>query len=222
MHVHFLEERLNKTQPENAEVTVKHNIDLKVLNQSLEMDLKKHKKLNRDLERVNTALQEQTSDLEEQLDFERREKRAQNEAGSGDNDELLEANANLRETVDILRAQLEDTNNEMVRLRGSLELRSSRASSVASSRIQELEDEIERLANEGNEREREYRSALDALDAQGDELDRERDERRKLELEVERLEWDRDRATHERSESRAEVLEEREEREAVEEVFVDT
>ena len=62
MQIHFLEEKLASTKPENSEITIKQNIELKVMNQTLEMELKGMKKanrdLNRDLTRVNTALHE--------------------------------------------------------------------------------------------------------------------------------------------------------------------
>ena len=43
MQIHFLE---NLAKPSNGEITIKQNIELKVMNQTLEMGLKQLKKAN--------------------------------------------------------------------------------------------------------------------------------------------------------------------------------
>jgi hypothetical protein len=228
MQIHFLEEKLASTKPENSEITIKQNIELKVMNQTLEMELKEMKKANRDLTRANTALQGQKEAENEELYAELETKDREidelsrrlalendtSDAPSG----LLDENAKLRDSLTLLHGQLQDTNAELEHLRSQLELRSSRASSVAANRVQDLEAQMEQLTAKNSELGREYRSVCEDLNAQADELERERDERTKLALEVERLEWEQQRASHERSESRAEALGEREEREAIEEV----
>ena len=64
MQIHFLE-KLTSTKPENDKITIKQNIELKVMNQTLEMGLKEMKKANCDFTGANTALQEQEGENEE-------------------------------------------------------------------------------------------------------------------------------------------------------------
>ena len=200
MQIHFLEEKLASTKPENSEITIKQNIELKVMNQTLEMELKGMKKanrdLNRDLTRVNTALHEtQMKHLTAEDSELEREYRAVCEDLKAQADELE------RERDERTKLALEVERLEWEQQRASHERSESRAEAL-----------------EERELERKYRAVCEDLNAQADELERERDERTRLALEVERLEWEQQRASHERSESRAEALEEREEREAMEEV----
>ncbi|KAF8309737.1 hypothetical protein DL93DRAFT_2085258 [Clavulina sp. PMI_390] len=216
MHVHFLEERLQNHQTGDQEIMIKQNVELKVMTQTQEMELKKMKKAMREHEKVTSAFQQQIAGLEDDLAQAHEENELLRDTREGSRTHLLDANAALREEKDELERMLKETNEEMVSLQTKLDMRSSRASSVASSRIQELEERIDQLEQDGEHWRREADSAIAALDAREEELDQERDERRRLELVVERLELANERAHVERSESRAEMLDEREGREALE------
>ena len=128
----------------------------------------------------------------------------------------MDENAKLCNRLTLLHGQLEDTNAELERLRSLLELRSSHALSVAATRVQDLEVQTEQLTAKNSELEHKYHSMCEDLNTQADKVEGEHDEQTKLE--VERLQWEQQRASHEKSESRAEVLEEREEREVIKEV----
>lgn len=233
MQIHFLNERLNKAHPENNDVIIKTNINLKVLNQSLEQELKDMKKHNKDLQKVNQALRDQnTVDVEELMDkIEQKDREIEdahqmltlrNASSSDGRDELVEENYRLREDAAEAAAQLQQTNDELLKLRNQLELRASRTSSH---KVQELEDEVDRLTRECaeyedriHEHEDRFAQAQVEFEELGDALEQEKDLSENLRLQVERMEYDMQRASDQRSESRAEMLEEREEREAVEEV----
>ena len=69
---------------------------------------------------------------------------SQDETSDAQND-LLDENAKLRDSLTLLQGQLEDTNDKLEHLRSQLELRSSRASFVTAAHVQDLEVQIKQL-----------------------------------------------------------------------------
>jgi chromosome segregation ATPase len=229
LQLHFLNEKLSSKVPEDIEITVKNNIDIKILNQTLQMDVKNWRKAARDLERELKNLQAHSDktakDLEDQLDD--REKEIDdlrqrlllrnNSASDDQHNALLDKYATLEEELDNAKLVLQETNEELERLRDALEAAQSHRSSTSGSRMDRRVEELERR---NEELEVTVEDALEAVAERDQLIESLEDANATLKLGVEQLDHERQRAMQERSESRAEVIDEREERQALEEVCV--
>ncbi|KZT74114.1 hypothetical protein DAEQUDRAFT_754076 [Daedalea quercina L-15889] len=229
LKVHFLEERLAQLAPDQVEAALKQNINLKIEVQQRGMELKKLRKLvleqQRELEKLqrgNGGASSRARELEEKLEErerEIRELRRRRAVGPDDGilRELEARNAELEEELENVRGLLEENMEEMERLRELVERRGDDSADEDRGdrfrrRIEEMEDENEDLRTRIDE--------LEELVTRGnDEKEDLADMVETLKLEMEDLQRRREAESIERSESRAQILEEREEREAVEEDF---
>ncbi|EKM80156.1 hypothetical protein AGABI1DRAFT_120188 [Agaricus bisporus var. burnettii JB137-S8] len=231
LRVHFLEERLAQLAPDQIDAALKQNINLKIEVQQRNMELKKLKKLlaqyERDLETQRTSSSsnhDRERELEEKLEEREREIRELRrlKAGRGDDHgvvrELEMRNSELEGEVEGVRELLQDNMEEIERLRDLLEHRdddlgessqpeTSRTHSVR--RISDLEEEISELHHQ-------LEVQAEAIAQRDDDKDELIDVIETLKLELEDLHRRREAESVERSESRAMIMEEREEREAVE------
>ncbi|KAH9842418.1 uncharacterized protein C8Q71DRAFT_719987 [Rhodofomes roseus] len=226
LKVHFLEERLAQLAPDQIEAALKQNINLKIEVQQRGMELKKLRKLvleqQRELERLQrgNGSQSRARELEEKLEEREREIRElRRRRAVGPNDgvlrELEARNAELEEELENVRGLLEENTEEMERLRDLVERRGDDSAEEDRSdrwrrRIEEVEDENEDLRTRIDE--------LEELVTHGnDEKEDLADMVEALKLDIENLQRRREAESVERSQSRVQILEEREEREAVEE-----
>ncbi|KAF7297265.1 Rpa49 subunit specific to nuclear RNA polymerase I [Mycena indigotica] len=223
LRVHFLEERLAQLAPDQIDAALKQNISLKIEVQQRGMELKKLKKLVLELERELERLQkagsnrgssnrERERELEEKLEERERELRElRRRAADGAADALLaDRNAELEDELDNMRGLVEDNMEELERLRDIVE-RYDNADNPDSTRVVSLENTIADL----RERVEDQAALLQQREEEKDDL---ADTVEQLQLENEELQQQLQRAeAQERSESRAMILEEREERAAVEE-----
>ena len=229
--MHFLEERLATLAPDQTEAALKQNINLKIEVQQRGMEMKKLKKLVLELEReLHRAggSKERERELEEKLeerDRELRELRARlrngGRGGSGVDEEVLreveERNADLENELENARGLLEENVEEMERLRELVEkMEDDSFQNGGEGRRNRQKRRIEELETENEE----LRARLDEhgeiFAQKEDEREDLMDEIGALHLEVENLNRKREAESYERSDSRAQMLEEREEREAVE------
>ena len=210
---------------------MKQNINLKIEVQQRGMEMKKLKKLvlelERELQRAGGS-KERERELEEKLDErdrELRELRARLRNGGradGGVDEAVlreveDRNADLENELENVRGLLEENVEEMERLRELVERRGDESlQNGGEGRRERLKRRIEELEGENEE----LRARLDEhgeiITQKEDEREDLMDEIGALRLEVEDLHRKREAESFERSESRAQILEEREEREAVE------
>ncbi|KAI9069427.1 hypothetical protein FKP32DRAFT_1640799 [Trametes sanguinea] len=225
LKVHFLEERLAQLAPDQIDAALKQNINLKIEVQQRGMEMKKLKKLVLELERELDRLQRgsggasararELEELLEERERELRELRRRRAIGPDDGAmrELEARNHELEEELDNVRGLLLENTEELERLRELAEQRGDH-SSAGSERwrrqAEELEGENEDLRARIDELE-------ELLTARNDEKEDMVDEIETLKLELEDLQRRREAESLERSQSRAQILEEREEREAVEE-----
>ncbi|CCM00141.1 uncharacterized protein FIBRA_02168 [Fibroporia radiculosa] len=226
LKVHFLEERLAQLAPDQIDAALKQNINLKIEVQQRGVEMKKLKKLVLELERELERLQRgsggaqtRARDLEEKLEERERELRElRRRRGMGPDDSALKEvearNAELEEELENVRGLLEENADEMERLKELVERRADESMGDGRAdrwrrRVQELEDENEELRLKMDDLEELVTRKEDEKEDLADVLEG-------LKLEVENLQRRRDAESIERSQSRAQVLEEREEREAVE------
>ncbi|KAJ7318089.1 hypothetical protein DFH08DRAFT_789896 [Mycena albidolilacea] len=223
LRVHFLEERLAQLAPDQIDAALKQNISLKIEVQQRGMELKKLKKLVLELERELDRLQragagshrgsnrDRERELEEKLEERDRELRELRRRATSDSADALLAdrNAELEDELDNMRGLLEDNMDELERLRDIVERRGDNDEQDGG-RVAALEAANAELLARGeeqadlvNQREEEKEDLVDLVE--------------QLRLENEELQQQLQRAeAFERSESRQMILEEREEREAVE------
>ncbi|OBZ75317.1 Anucleate primary sterigmata protein B [Grifola frondosa] len=226
LKVHFLEERLAQLAPDQIDAALKQNINLKIEVQQRGMEMKKLKKLvlelERELERLQRGsggTQSRARELEEKLEERERELRElRRRRAVGPDDAVMREvearNAQLEEELENVRGLLEENTEEMERLRDLVEQKGGDSTGEGGDgrwrrHAEELEaenedlrvkiDELEEVATQRND---EKEDLVDELEA--------------LKLEVEDLQRRREAESVERSQSRAQILEEREEREAVE------
>ena len=187
------------------------------------MELKKLKKLVLELQRAldetqrSGGAQARARELEEKLEERERELReVRRRRGVGVDDgalrELEGRNAELEEELENVRALLEENTDELERLRELAETRgdhSSQGDSRWRRHVEELEGENEDLRGRIDELEELLAQRTDERDDMVDEVEA-------MKLEMEDVQRRREAETLERSQSRAQILEEREEREAVE------
>ncbi|KAK7023033.1 Cnn-1N domain-containing protein [Favolaschia claudopus] len=223
LRVHFLEERLAQLAPDQIDAALKQNISLKIEVQQRGMELKKLKKLVLELERELDRLQragagshrssnrDRERELEEKLEERDRELRELRRRATSDSADALLAdrNAELEDELDNMRGLLEDNMEELERLRDIVERRrdsdeqdGGRVAALEAANT-ELLVRAEEQADLATQREEEKEDLADLVE--------------QLRLENEDLQQQLQRAeAFERSESRQMILEEREEREAVE------
>ncbi|KAG2085191.1 uncharacterized protein F5147DRAFT_730688 [Suillus discolor] len=199
LRVHFLEERLAQLAPDQIDAALKQNINLKIEVQQRGLEIKKLKKLVLELERELERLQRGSTrdhDLESRLHERERDLETQ-----------------LHERERDLEMQLQEREHEIRELRkAQVIIERSEDDSIDPSYARKIEDL--RAENEELRHELEQRDQL--LIAREEENEALVDHADRLQLEVEDLQRRREAESIERSESRAQILEEIEEREAVE------
>ncbi|KAI5899088.1 uncharacterized protein SCHCODRAFT_02604140 [Schizophyllum commune H4-8] len=191
LRVHFLEERLAQLAPDQMDQALKQNINLKIEVQNRGLEIKKLKKLVLELERELERLQKGHGSSRS------RERELEEKLDERDR-EIKELRRKLREgrsDNDAMR-ELENRNEELEAELGDMR-----------SLLEDNVEEINRLRVllEGGGNEDIHHKREDLLD----EIER-------LRLQLEDIQRRREAESYERSQSRAQVIEEREEREAVE------
>ncbi|KAA1475865.1 hypothetical protein DENSPDRAFT_842743 [Dentipellis sp. KUC8613] len=225
LKVHFLEERLAELAPDQVDAALKQNINLKIEVQQRGMELKKLRKLVLELEKElersqkggssSRSRERELEALLEEREREIRELRRRRAVGPEDGAlrDAEERNMELEEELENVRGLLQDNMDELDRLRDIVENRGDEGGSGSDERLRRRIDDLE-AENE------ELRSALDEhaeiITIRDDEKEDLQDQNEALRLEIEDLQRRREMESIERSQSRAQILEEREEREAVE------
>ena len=239
--MHFLEERLAQLAPDHIDAALKQNISLKIEVQQRGMEMKKLKKLVLDLERELERLQQGGStsssrrerELEEKLEERERELRELREAlqeqrrrnTEGRQGDLLRdseiRNEELEEQLEFARRLLEENVEEINRLRDLVERQQNTSLSEAPEsdghEHKRLKRRVEGLEADNKDLRAHLQEHAELLAQKEEEKDDIIDENDALKLELEELHRKRDADIAERSQSRVAFLEEREEREAVEE-----
>ena len=230
LKVHFLEERLNQLAPEHVEAAFKQNINLKIEVQSRGVELKKYKKLLLELEKELQSAQKgvggskiRERELEEALsdrDREVRELKRRRAVGPDDGvlHEAEERNAELEEQLENMKAVMEENMDEIDRLKDELVQKgnASMASEGGENRRARLERRLAEVEEANDELCERHEQDIQVIERHEEEKEMLADEVERLKLELEDLERRREAETLERSESRTQVFEEREEREAIE------
>ncbi|KAJ3891908.1 hypothetical protein GG344DRAFT_46365 [Lentinula edodes] len=222
LRVHFLEERLAELAPEQMDAALKQNITLKIETHNRGREIKRLKKLLLELERELERLQRSTGnrgarerELEAKLEERDREirelrrRRASIDGGDAALREVEGRNTELEEELENVRGLLEDNVMEIERLQDLVERKGNTSSAGDAHRIDELESDLDQLKQTITEQ-------AQLLDQKEDDKVDLLDEIEALRLNIENLQQRREVESIERSESRAQMLEEREEREAVE------
>ncbi|KII89526.1 hypothetical protein PLICRDRAFT_160873 [Plicaturopsis crispa FD-325 SS-3] len=231
LKVHFLEERLAQLAPDQIDAALKQNINLKIEVQQRGMELKKLKKLvlelQQELERLQRAgggaSRSRERELEEKLEERERELRElrRRRLGAQDDAALRDAdarNAALEEELDNVKGLLEDNMDEIERLREMLERRGdeSGAGEGGDSRRDRMKRRMEELEADNEDLRARVEEHAELIAQRDDEKEDLADEIDALRLEIEDIQRRREAENLERSQSRSQILEEREEREAVE------
>ncbi|KAF8806084.1 hypothetical protein BYT27DRAFT_7339311 [Phlegmacium glaucopus] len=233
LRVHFLEEQLARLAPDQIDAALKQNINLKIEVQQRGMEMKKLKKLVLSLEHELERLQRSDSnrnrerELEDKLEEREHELRELRRRKSGnssmDNNALRDAEARNEELEDELhntRALLEENMDEIDRLKEIVERESSLSSSSAAggseTRLERLKRRVDNLEVENENLQSKLQDHIDLLAQRDDENSDLADLISSLRLDLEEVQLRREAESVERSESRAQIWEEREEREAVE------
>lgn len=229
--MHFLEERLAQLAPDQMDAALKQNINLKIEVQSRGMEIKRLKKLLLELERELERLQRgvgsrgRERELEEKLeerDRELRELRRRRAGQGADDDALRQAearNAELEDELENARGLLEDNMDEIERLKEMVERRGDESVSDAGggeSRRERLKRRVAELESENEDLRLGLQEHIELIAQKEDEKGDLADEIETLKLDIEDLQRRREADSIERTESRAQMLEEQEEREAVE------
>lgn len=222
LRVHFLEERLAELAPEQMDAALKQNITLKIETHNRGREIKRLKKLLLELERELEKLQRNTGsrgarerELEaklEERDREIRELRRRRSSVDGGDAAIREVearNLELEEELENVRGLLEDNVMEIERLQDIVERKGDLSSAGNAHRIDDLESEIDQLKQTVTDQ-------AQLLDQKEDDKVDLLDEIESLRLNIEELQQRREAESIERSQSRAQMLEEREGREAVE------
>ncbi len=235
MKLYHTEEKLAQKVPEDINITLKQNVTVKSRNQTLQLEIKELKKAMKNLDRQNQELTVDRDKLIEELNL-------QNDAHEEEIAELREAlkthqqpsskegppradleklNHHLQSDLDELRSLLQDNDSELRRLREELERSrvNNRSSSSTSrdhqSRLEKRIADYERESTELLAKLEEYALILEEKEHLIGDLD---DKVASLEISNERLELECQRLAQERSESRAEVYEQRLRHEDMEDV----
>ncbi|PFH53520.1 hypothetical protein AMATHDRAFT_1175 [Amanita thiersii Skay4041] len=239
LRVHFLEERLAQLAPDHMDAALKQNISLKIEVQQRGIEMKKLKKLVLELERELERLQHgggassshRERELEELLEEREREirelretlrshRQRQNGDYEGHQGELLREaetrNSELEEQLENARGLLEENMEEFERLREMVERQGS-VSDEGGFSDDRLKRRLENLEAENEDLKARLQDNVELLVRKEEEKEDLADENDTLRLEVEDLQRKREADLAERSQSRAAMLQEREEWEAVEE-----
>jgi chromosome segregation ATPase len=232
LRVHFLEERLAQLAPDQVDAALKQNVSLKVEVQQRGLELKKLKRLVLELERELERSQKERStassrdrerDLETKLqerEHEIRELR-RGRVSTADEDALQRAelrNEELEEELDNVRGLLEDNVEEIERLREIVERRGDDTfNGRGDNKRERWQRKLEELEVENDALRARIEDQNELLLRKEDEKEEFADEITQLSLEIEDIQRRREAESIERSESRAQILEAREDREAVEE-----
>ncbi|KAK0463148.1 uncharacterized protein EV420DRAFT_1639232 [Desarmillaria tabescens] len=211
---HFLEERLAQLAPDQMDAALKQNIDLKIELSARGQEIKRLKKLLLELERELERMQRgaggargRERELEEKLEERDRDirelrRRQQHQNGHGHD----ERTAELEEQLEDARDLLEENNAEIERLRDMVESGGDPGDSQLKQRVAELEAANEewqqRMQNMADDYEEEKQELVGSIES--------------MSLKIEKLQHRNEAQMQERSESRAMMLDEREQREAVE------
>ena len=235
MKLYHTEEKLAQKVPEDINITLKQNVTVKSRNQSLQLEIKELKKAMKNLDRQNQELTVDRDKLIEELNVQgdtheeemaelREELKAHQQSSSKEGPpgaELEELNHQLQTDLDELRSLLQDNDSELRRLREELERsRANNRSSSSTSRDHHsrLEKRIADYEQENAEfltKLEDYALILEEKEHVIGDLD---DKVASLEISNERLELECQRLAHERSESRAEIYEQRLRHEDMEDV----
>ncbi|KAH0825713.1 hypothetical protein J3R83DRAFT_9991 [Lanmaoa asiatica] len=231
LRVHFLEERLAQLAPDQVDAALKQNVSLKVEVQQRGLELKKLKRLVLELERELERSQKERGaassrdrerDLEAKLQEREREIRElrRGRVSTADEDALRRAelrNEELEEELDNVRGLLEDNVEEIECLREVVEKRADDTFDGRDNRRERWQRKLEELGAENDALRARIEDQNELLLKKEDEKEELVDEIAQLGLDIEDVQRRREAESIERSESRAQILEEREEREAVEE-----
>jgi chromosome segregation ATPase len=215
MHIHFLEEQRLSAGSDNIDLVMKQNIELKMRFQQLDAEHSTLKKENKALHSSITRLSDTIQELEVDKEELRQRVTIRNASTNDIHDQLEDMeqqNYTLRENLVLAQQQLQDSVNEIERLR------ERRHSASISARMEDLEHTIERLKEAEADTNRRLTDADEELDKYHDALESEKRHTAQLEVQVERLQFEQKRASQERSHSRAEMLDDLEDREALESV----
>ncbi|KAN0073860.1 hypothetical protein V8E55_012114 [Tylopilus felleus] len=231
LRVHFLEERLAQLAPDQVDAALKQNVSLKVEVQQRGLELKKLKRLVLELERELERSQKERStassrDRERDLEAKLREREREiRELRGGrmstvDEDALRRAelrNEELEEELENVRGLLEDNVEEIERLREIVERRGDDTFDGRDNKRERWQRKLEELEAENDALRARIEDQNELVLRKEDETEELADEIARLGLEIEDIQRRREAESIERSESRAQILEAREDREAVEE-----
>lgn len=220
MKIHYLEERLDQTQPETQQNVAKQNVMLKVEVHTLEQELKKTKKLTLRLESELGTLAgsaEREKELEALLADRERDLRELRKSRRGDIDAdekiaALQAAedrvADLEETCDALETELKISQrgqeNQLLEIESLQDAIRDRPDGLAAAM-----EEIEEMRHMLSERDEAIENMKEDFDETVGELEGERLQKEELQRRMEGLMADR-------SQSRAALYEQQEERETME------
>lgn len=220
------------------ESVITQNVNLKLELHQKSGDVKKYKKLVVELEKDLQSSQKSAeaskaheNELEEALDErerEIRELRRRRAVGADDdalrevemrNSELEQRQVDLEDELENMKAVMEENLDEIDRLKDELAQKGnvSMTSDGGESRRARLERKLVQAEEEIDELRVQHEDDTRVIAHHEEENDLLQDELERIKLEYENLERRREAETMERSESRAMVLEEREEREALQE-----
>jgi chromosome segregation ATPase len=199
LRVHFLKERLAQLAPDQIDTALKQNIDLQIEVQQRDLEIKKLVlELERELERLQHG-----SAREHDQDHRHQEH---------DRDLV----AQLQERERDPEMQFEDREHEIMELRRAQDSAERNDDDTIDHNASRHVRELDRMRAENEELRRQLEERDQLLIQREDEVETLTDHADRLQLEIEDIQRRRDAESIERSESRAQILEEREEREAVE------
>lgn len=236
LKVHLLEERLAELAPDHIEAALKQNINLKIEVQSRGVELKKYKKLLLRMEQELAQMKDQNNgsrerDLEEQVESLTRELRElrRRKMGSGRddvalseargrNDELEQRLVQVEEELESAKALIEENLDEIDRLREAQgqNPNGSMSSESGESRRAKLEEALRNLEDENNILQDKLEEVLQELNIREEEKEELADKIEALSLHIEELEHRQKANALERSQSRANMIQDEEERQELE------
>lgn len=230
LRVHFLEERLAQLAPDQIDAALKQNINLKIEVQQRGMEIKKLKKLvlslERELERLQHAGGPSNRSRERELEEKLEERQVElmelrrRKADFSDEPYLRETearNAELEEELESTKGLLQENMEEIDRLREIIEQHGHHSGhdSTSGDSRRELKMQLDEVRAINNELDLELEDRLKLLRQHEDEKEELLDQIDDLHLKLEDFQRRREAESIERSESRAQILEEREEKEVV-------